>query len=320
MVGLWLAGAAVTWTLVAAASSGGSPGPFVALVLGSAVALVIGWLLCSIRRWLVPAAIVGTAAVLALTTPDILSGAPLAGPFGYANANGAFFVQAAVAGLMLAAESTATSARVLAVAAAIGFSVVPFVAKSVTSAVLLLVLPLVSLSVSTRAGSRVAVAVSAGLFMAVLVATLVLGSTYAKGDRSRLVDRIVDSTLDERRAALWHEALVMMREHPLTGVGLGGFQALSPTARSDRDARWAHNSYLQQGAETGLIGLVLLVALFIWGFASLGARPTTGLGAALGAAALAALGIHACVDYILHFPAVPITTAALVGFASAARE
>ena len=38
---------------------------------------------------------------------------------------------------------------------------------------------------------------------------------------------------------------------------------------------------------------------------------------ALGAAALAALVIHACVDYVLHFPAVPLAAAALVGTAQA---
>jgi O-antigen ligase len=292
----------------------------VALVLGSAVALVIGRLLGSVRRWLVPAAIVGTAAVLASVTPDILSGAPLAGPLGYANANGAFFLQAAVAGLMLAAALRATPVRVLGVAAAIGFSVVPLAAKSVTSAALLLVLPLVGLLVLFRAGARVAVAACAGLFIVALIATIVLGSTYVPGDRSGSLDRIVDASIDERRVALWHESLAMMIEHPVIGVGVGGFQVFSPTARSDPDARWAHNSFLQQGAETGVIGLILFVLLFVWGFASLGARPALGLTAVLGAVALASLGIHACVDYILHFPAVPITTAALVGSASAAQE
>lgn len=290
-----------------------------ALVVGSAAALVIGRLLCSLRRWLVPASIVGTAAVLAFTTPDILSGAPLAGPLGYANGNGAFFLQAAVAGLMLPAVSRATPVRVLGLVAAIGFSVVPFAAKSVTSATLLLVLPLVGLLVLVRAGPRVAVAACASLFVIALIATVVLGSTYVPGDRSGSLDRIVDASIDERRVALWHESLAMMIEHPVTGVGVGGFQVFSPTARSDRDARWAHNSFLQQGAETGVIGLILLVLLFLWGFAWLATTTTPDAVTVLGAVALAGLGIHACVDYVLHFPAVPITTAALVGAARVVR-
>ena len=320
MVGVLLAGATVTWAFLAAASSGGSPGPFVALVLGSAVALVIGRLLCSVRRSLVPGAIVGIASVLALTTPDILSGAPLAGPLGYANANGAFFLQAAMAGLMLAAGSHAPPVRILGLLAAAAFAVVPFANKSVTSATLLLLLPVVALSVWALIGARVAIATCAILFLVAFLATIVLGSTYEAHDRSSTVARIVDATLDERRTALWHEALVMMGDHPVTGVGVSGFQVFSPTARSDRDARWAHNSFLQQGAETGVIGLILLLLLFLWGFAWLGTTPTRDTISVLGAVALAGLGIHACVDYILHFPAVPITTASLVGAASASQH
>jgi O-antigen ligase len=263
--------------------------------------------------------IIGGAALLAVATPDVLSGTNLGGPLGYANANGAFYLQAALAGLMLAAASRAASVRVVGVLAAAAFGVVPFAAKSVTSGALLLLLPILALLAHAFAGARVAIAGLAAVFIVTLAATIVLGSTYTAGDRSGLVDRVVDASIDERRAALWHEALVMMGERPATGVGLGGFQVLSATARSDRDARWAHNNFLQHGAETGVIGFVLLTLLFVWGFASLGATGMPDTVSVLGAVAVAALGIHASVDYILHFPAVPITAAALVGAARSPR-
>jgi O-antigen ligase len=295
---------------------GFSPGPFTALLLGSAASYVAGRALATVRATLVPAAVVVGAALLAITTRDVLSGASLGGPLGYANANGALFVQAAMAALMLAAVSRSTPVRILGLAAAAAFGVVPVAAKSVTSVALLLVLPLIAMPLRVLAGARAAVAVCAALFISALAATVVLGSTYAPGARTGLVDRIVDTSLDERRVVLWHEALVMMREHPANGVGIGGFQALSPTARSDRDARWAHNSFLQQGAESGVVGFLSLTVLFVWGFASLAVPGVAGTASVLGAVSLAALGIHASVDYILHFPAVPITGAALVGTAS----
>jgi O-antigen ligase len=298
---------------------GFSPGPFTGLLLACAAAFVISRLIASVGRTLVPAAVVAGAAILSLTTPDVLSGANLGGPLGYANANGAFFLQAATAGMMLAAASRVTSLRILGLAATIAFGVVPFAAKSVTAAALLLILPVVALSARSMAGPRVAVASVSALFIVALAATIVLGSTYNSGGRSSLVDRIVDASIDERRAVLWQEALVMMRRRPATGVGLGGFQVFSATARADRDARWAHNSFLQHGAETGLIGLILLTLLFVWGFASLGTTGKPDSVIVLGAVALAGLGIHACVDYILHFPAVPITAAALVGAATLPR-
>jgi O-antigen ligase len=319
LVGLVLTGAALGWTHLVAVWPGSSAGPFTALLLVSASTLLIGRLAASVRRTLVPAFVVVSAALLALATPDVLSGTPLGGPLGYANANGAFFVQAAIAGLMLAIAARTVHVKALGVASAIAFGVVPVAAKSVTSATLLFLLPAIGLLVHSLGGARIAIASCAALFIVALATTIVLGSTYEARDRSSLVDRIVDANIDERRAVLWHEAFVMMSERPAAGVGIGGFQVLSPTARSDPDARWAHNSYLQQGAESGVMGLILVTCLFGWGFASLGATGNPDAVSVLGAVALAALGIHAGVDYILHFPAVPVTAAALVGAARPPR-
>ena len=76
---------------------------------------------------------------------------------------------------------------------------------------------------------------------------------------------------------------------------------------------WAQNDFLQQGAEQGVLGLVALVALFACGFLALWANPGADAFVALAAVALAAVGIQACEDYVLHFPAIALTTAALVG-------
>jgi len=103
------------------------------------------------------------------------------------------------------------------------------------------------------------------------------------------------------------------------GVGPGRFADASPTASRDPDLRWAHNEFLQSGAESGLPGFVLSVLLFLWGFGALwanaGHAANEGFATALGAAALATLGAHASVDYVLHFPAVALAGGALVGSA-----
>jgi O-antigen ligase len=320
LLGLALAGALVGWTYFGLASPGRSSLPFLGLLLASASALVVGRLVASVRRPLIPAVIVGAAAVLAVSTPDVLSSAPLSGPFGYSNAKGAFFLQAAIAGLMLATVSRSAPGRFLGVVASIAFGLVPFVVESLTPAVLVFLLPIAALAPRGSVMARAAPLGCGLLFVATLSVTIALGAVYTTADRSGLVDRVVDSTLSQRRAALWHEALVIMGDHPIAGVGVGGFEIFSPTARSDPDARWAHNSFLQQGAETGVVGLILLLLLFVWGFARLGAIGTPDAFSALGAVALAALGIHACVDYILHFPAVPLTAAALVGAAGASQK
>lgn len=250
----------------------------------------------------------------------MLSAAPLSGPFGYANAKGAFFLQAAVAGLMLTALSRTVGAKLLGLIGAVAFGTIPFFVQSLTPAVLVFLLPLGAFGARrSMFGKRLVVALAA-LFLIPLAITVIVGSTYSAQNRSDVLDRVVDSTVSQRRATLWHEALQMLVDHPGMGIGIRGFQVLSETAQSDRDARWAHNTFLQQGAETGLAGLLLVVGIFVWGFVSLRTAPTIDAVTVLGAVGLAALGIHASMDYILHFPAVPLTAAALVGAAGAARR
>ena len=120
--------------------------------------------------------------------------------------------------------------------------------------------------------------------------------------------------LDVRRVVLWHQSLRIIGRRP-GGVGPGRFAEVDHAAQRDADVRWAHNEFLQEGVELGWAGLALLVLVFGWGFARLWVLPAPDIVTALGAASLAALGIHASVDHVLHFPAIPLTAAALVGTA-----
>jgi O-antigen ligase len=111
----------------------------------------------------------------------------------------------------------------------------------------------------------------------------------------------------------------MLRTEPVTGVGPGRFKELSPTARRDQDRQWAHHGFLQQGAETGAIGLALLAGLFLWGFARLALSDGPARAVALVSVAVLGLAAHACIDYVLHFPAVPLSACALVAVPSSPR-
>jgi len=163
-----------------------------------------------------------------------------------------------------------------------------------------------------------AVMVCALLFLTVLAATIGLGATYGEGDRAGGLEGSLRSVLTERRVALWHAALEILAEEP-GGVGPGRFDNVPPRLLPE-GARWADNDFLQQGAELGWAGLILTVLLFLWGFARLLVHPSPDAYVVLGAAALAALGIRASVDHLLHVPAAPIAVAALVGAAQASRR
>ncbi len=75
------------------------------------------------------------------------------------------------------------------------------------------------------------------------------------------------------RKEVWKGTLEMIKDHPITGVGFGAFSAAFPTYRPLSLMMWqtersyevnhAHNWVLEWTAETGVVGLVLLL-LFIW--------------------------------------------------------
>jgi O-antigen ligase len=306
------------WTWTAARVEGGDAIPAIRLMLVCACALVVGRLVGLVVRPLIPSVIaIAAIALLLLSRAPVLDRSPLGGPFGYANATGAFYVQSAVAGLMAAACARSLVARALWVVTALALGLVP-IAIGVKTAVALVVLLIVAGLIAFRWKGWRAAIVAAGICASLaLLGSVLVGATYHSSGGTSLADRVIEASITERRVVLWGEALDLMSAHPITGIGPSRFAEVSPTARVDIDARWAHNGFLQQGAEAGVPGFVLLVGFFIWGFVRLWYVPAPDAITGLGAMALAALAIHASVDYVLDFAIVPIVAAALVGIAQA---
>lgn len=315
LVGVLLVAASVGWTFRTAASGGGDPFPVAALQLGCAVAYAAARAATRRQRPLVPVAVVAGVASAVVIGSAVPSLAPLGPPLGYANANAALYVLAAVAAVMAASAFRAGPATGIALPMALAFAVAAVVSRSVTGAVVLL-MALGILRVSRVTRSVRAPVIACALVVQVVVAvTALLGVARIEGRSSAITERLVDS----RRVLLWRDAAMIVRSHPLAGTGPGRFRELSPTARSDPDAHWAHSGFLQQAAEQGAVGLVLLLGAFGWGFARLWSAPRHTF-AVCGVVVLVALGLHASVDYVLHFAAVPLTAAALVGAAGAPRR
>ncbi|HLF73762.1 MAG TPA: O-antigen ligase family protein [Anaerolineales bacterium] len=100
------------------------------------------------------------------------------------------------------------------------------------------------------------------------------------------------------RAWLNGEALQMLWEHPLTGVGLGSFIIeLSRRAGEGYVIEPAHNIFLLAGAELGIIGTLLVVGLFISLALNIAKAETPHL--ILVSAALAGLGVISLFDHYL---------------------
>lgn len=157
----------------------------------------------------------------------------------------------------------------------------------------------------------------AGLFVAVLFA---LNSASILESLSRHTDRPL----------LWRGSLLMLRQRPLLGWGLGSFSseypAFAPDAfslrmRADNTfAEHAHCEYLNAAVETGVAGL----GVFLWLLASvlrgaLLAARSGGLWSAAPAALLAAL-VHAAFDRNFRLASTAIPFWLLSGMAFSRRD
>ena len=308
--------AAAGWAYVSGVLTGRPWGQAVGVLLGSGAAFVVAEIVSTKRPLVAPTVVVALVGVMALASVDqLLARRPIGGPLGYTNADAALFVQAAIAGLLIAMRVRNTGVRILAMCAAGGFGLATVLSGSLAGDVLLAVV--VVATVLSRIGRiPVTLWILRSMFVAMLLTTVLLGASYEQGS---MVKGAVVEELSERRLVLWRDAIDLLRAHPLLGVGPGGFQVYSPTARSDIDARWAHHEFLQFGAETGVPGMVLLLAAVALALGSAHADQATTTGV-LGTAAVAALAIHACVDYVMHFPLVPIVAVTLLGVASGAAH
>ena len=64
------------------------------------------------------------------------------------------------------------------------------------------------------------------------------------------------------RIAIWREAVAIIEEHPLLGVGLGNYSLAVKPSATYREPRYAHNLFLDTAAEIGLpVALFLTIAL-----------------------------------------------------------
>jgi hypothetical protein len=122
------------------------------------------------------------------------------------------------------------------------------------------------------------------------------------------------------RGDYWRIALDAFAEDPLKGTGAGGFRAEWRRERDEpQSAVDAHSLYVETLSELGLVGALLLSALFGAVLAGLARRaravpddPLLGAGAAV----LAAFAVHAGVDWDWEMPSVTLPALALAAAAA----
>ena len=109
---------------------------------------------------------------------------------------------------------------------------------------------------------------------------IVIGMAGLMAMKPGLYDRQVKSTIavisnlpDSPYGVIWHSAIDIIRDHPITGIGMGNFRLICPDSKYGPDdakglgysrcASHPHNIYLEWLTEGGIIGLTgFILAMF----------------------------------------------------------
>ncbi|MFL4902461.1 O-antigen ligase family protein [Streptomyces sp. MMS24-I2-30] len=307
-------GACAAWSLIAAAAHDGRPED----VLLAVLAVTAGYASGRIAGALLPVAAPCAAALaglgLAVAVPAPPPGLRFDAPPGHAGATAALLALATGA---VCCAAWATAVPGLRIALRLSAAVIVLTGAAVGSAagcVLSAGVLLWSLAAGrTRHRGR-------GILGLGLVAALVTGVTWAVAGNVLPAGpaALMESLLTTDRVRLWRDALCLARRNPVLGTGPGRFgehgAVLSPTAPPD--AR-PHSAPLQQAAEQGLTGAVLLVAVFCWVLYALWRASRTAPVALTAGAALTALAVVAAVGNALSFTTVSAGAGLLAGLATA---
>lgn len=181
-----------------------------------------------------------------------------------------------------------------------------------------------------RAGLRVAGVMGLGVGVT-FVAVLLVGSERLVANFAQAQDTFTAELLNNERynrRDIWGAAWAMIKQHPVTGVGLGAFQVAytqyDPSSGTQR-VEQAHSDYLQILSDAGIIGGVLavmfLAILFYRGFKAAGTQDRHRKAIALGAlTGCVGIVVHSLVDFNLQITSNAQLFLALAALATPKRE
>ncbi|MEU3252540.1 hypothetical protein [Streptomyces sp. NPDC006997] len=308
-----LTGCAV-WAVVSAAVHGGRPEGVLLAVLAVAAGHAAG----RIAGAVLPVAAPGVGAVaglaLAVALPRLGPGARPDAPLGHSGAVAALLALATGAACCAAWAAAAPAARLTLRLLAAGIALTAVVLGSAIGVTACAAVLLCSLAAGRTRGRGV------GLTVLALVAALTTGVIWAVAGRA-LPDGLtvaLEGQLTAHRVELWHDALTLARGDAGLGVGPGRFGELSPTAaRSPLSDGRPHSAPLQLASEQGVVGVLLLAAVYCWMLLALWRTARPAPVALTAGAALTALAVVASVGNALSFTTVTAGAGLLAGLATA---
>ncbi|NGO06100.1 O-antigen polymerase [Streptomyces sp. HC44] len=314
VTGVIALGACATWSLITASAHGGRPEGVLLAVLAVAAGYASGRIFGTLLPVAAPCAAALAGLGLAIAAPNTAPGPQVISPLGQTGATAALLTLSAGAACCAAWAARPPVLRLGLRLLAAGIAVAAAVLGSTAGFVACAGVLLCSLA-ADRMHRR-----ALGLAGLALATALVTGATWAVAENV-LPDGLTSSLegqLTQQRVQLWRDALDMARLEPGLGVGPGRFPELSPTVtQSPLPEGKPYSAPFQQAAEQGLVGVVLLAAVFCWMLYALWRAPRPTPVALTAGAALTALAAIAAVGNALSLPTVTAGAGLLAGLATA---
>ncbi|MER8007083.1 O-antigen ligase family protein [Streptomyces sp. NPDC094149] len=306
-------GGCATWSLITATAHDGRPEG----VLLAVLAVAAGYAAGRICGALLPVAALCAGAlaglVLMLVVPRLAAGPQIDAPLGHAGGTAALLTLCTGAACCAAWEARSPTLRFALGALAAGIVVAAPVLGSVSGFVGCTAVLLCSLAAGRMRRRALGMA---GLALGA-VAVGLLTWAVAAGSLPGGLTAALRGELTPHRLRLWHDALRLSRDNAALGVGPGRFGEVSPTAsRTLFPDGKPHSALLQQAAEQGVVGVLLLVAVFGWLLYTLWRSPRPTPVVLTAGAALTLLAAIASVGNALSFTAVSVGAGLLAGLAT----
>ena len=279
--------------------------------------------------WLVLALLAGTLAAVLLGALQVSSASPAQAPWYlyrrtnhgvatgfFANSNhmatllvvSISFLVALVAALRTRAsnEKAASAIWLLAVAGTVTLAVGIALNGSLAALVLGGPVAIISVAMIVRQRRRLVLPIAVGA----LASVAAIGVVYMSPLQERLSP--VNTTSFESRQRFWANSLEAIGDHVLAGSGVGTFPDIypryeDPAAVTRTIVNHAHNDYLEIALETGIPGILLLIAFVTWWIRRASAIWRSAAADRFAQAATIASGailVHSLVDYPLRTAAV----------------
>lgn len=306
-------GGCATWSLITATAHDGRPEG----VLLAVLAVAAGYAAGRICGALLPVAALCAGAlaglVLMLVVPRLAAGPQIDAPLGHAGGTAALLTLCTGAACCAAWEAGSPALRFALGALAAGIAVAAPLLGSVSGFIGCAAVLLCSLAAGRMRGRALGMA---GLALAAAAAGL-LTWAVAAGSLPGGLTASLGGELTPHRLGLWHDALRLSRDNAALGVGPGRFGELSTTVAPTLSDGKPHSALLQQAAEQGVVGVLLLAAVFGWLLYTLWRSPRPTPVVLTAGAALTLLAAIASVGNALSFTAVSVGAGLLAGLATA---